>query len=233
MSDHSGAPSVSRWEILFDEALRIIEQANATVPATDTWSFGGGTALMLQIDHRESFDIDIFIDDPQLLPYLNPQTQGYSLEIAPSTYVSDGARVLKLVFETVGEIDFICAPGLTANSTTAMTVRGRQTRVETPAEIIAKKIFYRGATLQPRDIFDTASVIEVIGAPYLIDALTPFAENCRKALDVVSRMNPQFAEAVMNGLVWREHFSDMPQKAQAMTLNLLNAVCATQGGAYD
>ncbi|WP_457663786.1 hypothetical protein [Sinorhizobium medicae] len=31
---------------------------------------------MLQIDHRESFDVDIFLDDPQLLPYLNPKKQG-------------------------------------------------------------------------------------------------------------------------------------------------------------
>ena len=36
---------------------------------------------MLQIDHRESFDVDIFIDDPQALPYLNPQTQGIALDI--------------------------------------------------------------------------------------------------------------------------------------------------------
>lgn len=31
---------------------------------------------MLQIDHRESDDIDIFLDDPQVLPFLNPETQG-------------------------------------------------------------------------------------------------------------------------------------------------------------
>ncbi|MEO9132390.1 MAG: nucleotidyl transferase AbiEii/AbiGii toxin family protein [Sphingomonas sp.] len=30
---------------------------------TPRWSFGGGTALMLMIDHRESHDIDIFLDD--------------------------------------------------------------------------------------------------------------------------------------------------------------------------
>ncbi|CUX65088.1 hypothetical protein AGR6A_Lc30003 [Agrobacterium sp. NCPPB 925] len=38
---------------------------------------------MLQINHRESFDIDIFIDDPQVLPYLNPTTQGYTLQVNP------------------------------------------------------------------------------------------------------------------------------------------------------
>ena len=35
----------------------------------DHWTLGGGTAMMLQIDHRESHDIDIFFPDPQLLPF--------------------------------------------------------------------------------------------------------------------------------------------------------------------
>jgi hypothetical protein len=67
---------VSRWSDLFEQACRIIDQANSELTRIDSWTFGGGTALMLQIDHRESFDVDIFLDDPQLLPYLNPKTQG-------------------------------------------------------------------------------------------------------------------------------------------------------------
>nr|WP_244494197.1 MULTISPECIES: hypothetical protein [unclassified Ensifer] len=65
---------------------------------------------MLQIDHRESFDVDIFIDDPQLLPYLNPETQGYALDIYPDGCGSGGSRALEIIFEQAGEIDFICAP---------------------------------------------------------------------------------------------------------------------------
>lgn len=55
---------MSHWESLFDEAVSIIAQANTPFTVVDSWTFGGGTALMLQINHRESFDIDIFIDDP-------------------------------------------------------------------------------------------------------------------------------------------------------------------------
>lgn len=62
---------------------------------------------MLQIDHRESHDVDLFIRDPQVLPYLNPETQGYALDIMPGSYVSDGVGSLKIVFDGVGEIDFI------------------------------------------------------------------------------------------------------------------------------
>ncbi|WP_245464080.1 nucleotidyl transferase AbiEii/AbiGii toxin family protein [Rhizobium sp. NXC24] len=73
----------SKWADLFDQATSIIDQANREFNLIDSWTFGGGTALMLQIDHRESFDVDIFVQDPQLLPYLNPQTQGYELDISP------------------------------------------------------------------------------------------------------------------------------------------------------
>ena len=76
-------PASSRWAALFAQACDIIDQANAKHKLLDHWSFGGGTALMLQIHHRESFDVDIFIHDPQVLPYLNPQTQGYVLDIRP------------------------------------------------------------------------------------------------------------------------------------------------------
>ncbi|MCM5690351.1 hypothetical protein M8037_16395 [Sinorhizobium meliloti] len=55
---------VSRWSDLFEQACRIIEQANSELTMIDGWTFGGGTALMLQIHHHESFDVDIFLDDP-------------------------------------------------------------------------------------------------------------------------------------------------------------------------
>lgn len=123
MDDHPA----SKWADLFDQACHIIDQANSEITLIDSWTFGGGTALMLQIDHRESFDVDIFLDDPQLLPYLNPRTQGYTLDINPDGYETDGSRTLKIVFENVGEIDFICAPRLTDNPTVkaAVAAHGR------------------------------------------------------------------------------------------------------------
>jgi hypothetical protein len=38
------------------------------------WVLGGGTALMISADHRLSRDIDAFIDDPQYLAVLSPET---------------------------------------------------------------------------------------------------------------------------------------------------------------
>ncbi|WP_026619952.1 nucleotidyl transferase AbiEii/AbiGii toxin family protein [Ensifer sp. WSM1721] len=191
----------------------------------DSWTFGGGTALMLQIDHRESFDVDIFLDDPQLLPYLNPKTQGYALDINPDGYEFDGSRTLKIVFESVGEIDFICAPSLTGNPTVRAEVRGRDVLLETPGEIIAKKIYYRGAAMQPRDMFDIACVVKTHGVQYLNDALTPFHDKCEAALKVARQMNAQFAKAIMTRLLHRESFSDIPHVAQSLTIELLETIC--------
>jgi hypothetical protein len=60
----------SQWPQLFDLAVDILDRFREAQGHTPGWSFGGGTALMLQIDHRESHDIDIFLDDPQILPFL-------------------------------------------------------------------------------------------------------------------------------------------------------------------
>ena len=79
----------SQWPILFDLAMEIFDHFEKTVGSMPRWSFGGGTALMLQIDHRESHDIDIFLDDPQILPFLNPETQGFALTRLPDEYRSD------------------------------------------------------------------------------------------------------------------------------------------------
>lgn len=101
-------PSPSRWSELFEIAVSIIEQVNKDMNIINLWTWGGGTALMLQIDHRESHDIDLFVNDPQLMPFLNPETQDFTLSLHPSSYTSDGTQSLKIIFDGVGEIDFIC-----------------------------------------------------------------------------------------------------------------------------
>jgi len=50
--------------------------------------------MMLQIDHRESRDVDIFLQDAQQLPFLDPQKRDFEFEIQPAAYEGDGTRVL-------------------------------------------------------------------------------------------------------------------------------------------
>ncbi|RVK40446.1 hypothetical protein CN160_34250, partial [Sinorhizobium meliloti] len=50
-------------------------------------------------------------------------------------------RTLKIVFENVGEIDLCPQPA--GNPAVRAEVRGRHVLLETPGEIIAKKVYYR------------------------------------------------------------------------------------------
>jgi hypothetical protein len=68
----------------------MIGQVNSERCIIDHWAIGGGTAMMLQIDHRESHDIDIFLRDAQLLPFLDPQRRDFAFEILPKDYTGDG-----------------------------------------------------------------------------------------------------------------------------------------------
>jgi len=216
----------SQWSSLFDIAASIIDQAQeASYPFE--WTFGGGTALMLQIDHRESHDIDLFLDDPQVMPFLNPQTQGYSLDRDPDGYESDGGRVLKLTFGDIGEVDFICCASITEHPANQTTVRGRNVLLETPAEIVAKKIYYRGSRLQPRDMFDLAAVVEREGEGYVMAALRQCGpERCEAALQVADRMSPDLAVGIIGQLMFREHDAPLLRKAQAVTQAVLRASLA-------
>jgi hypothetical protein len=63
----------SDWRRLFVIACDLLDQAAVNSGGYPfDWSFGGGTAMMIQIGHRESHDIDIFLDDPQVLGFFDP-----------------------------------------------------------------------------------------------------------------------------------------------------------------
>lgn len=201
--------------------MSIIDQANRDFDLVGDWTFGGGTALMLQIDHRESHDVDLFIRDPQVLPYLNPETQGYVLERMPGTYVSDGVSSLKIVFDDVGEIDFICCAPVLGGENLLRDVRGVSVQVETPAEIVAKKVFHRGARLQPRDMFDIAAIARVKGAEYLAQPLSGLPDRVELAMGVAEAYQSQLLRSVFSGLNVRSGFEDLRETAREDTVEVL------------
>lgn len=134
--------------------------------------------MMIQIGHRESHDIDIFLDDPQLLGFIDPSRSRLRFELMPSDYQGDGLRFQKFAFEGIGEIDFIVAGALTKTPFDTRDVEGRTVRLETIPEIIAKKVYYRGSEARPRDIFDIAAAARSqLGA--VVDALRAFRNRSR------------------------------------------------------
>lgn len=182
----------SEWRRLFSIAVDLIDQLRENAGGYDfEWSFGGGTAMMIQIGHRESHDIDIFLDDPQLLGFIDPSKSPLRFELAPSDYQGDGRRFQKFAFEGVGEIDFIVAGALTENPFELREVEGRKVLLETVPEIIAKKVYYRGAEANPRDIFDIAAAARSqLGE--IVNVLRAFPEQVSRSKERLERLNPEF-----------------------------------------
>lgn len=133
------------------------ELLSLTLPALDevapppAWTLGGGTALALVLHHRVSYDIDVFLEDAGALVALSPQRNRAARAIT-DTWQEPG-HYLKLERDE-GEIDFIVAATVTDIPPWLLRFEDRDVRVEAPAEILAKKLRYRGSRFVPRDVFD-------------------------------------------------------------------------------
>ena len=145
---------MNQYKDLLKEAILFIKSGN--IPDT-AWSFGGGTALMFYYNHRYSKDIDIFLHDAQYLTYLTPRLNDY-VENKVDDY-EEMSNSLKLKMGE-HEIDFIIAPSLTKIPFNIINIDDQDIRIETPEEIVIKKIFYRCEAFKVRDIVDLAVVIK-------------------------------------------------------------------------
>jgi len=168
---------LTRWEPLFARVFTIVDDLQARGTPLLRWSFGGGTALMLTLSHRVSKDVDIFVPDPSALGYVSPRLND-TVESLTGDYI-ESALFTRLVFAE-GEIDFIAAAPLIVRPWANQQILGRDVLVETPAEILAKKIRYRADEFKARDIFDVALTIKRL--PLVADEIAPWLAQKRVAL---------------------------------------------------
>ena len=211
------------WARLFRIACALIRQVNSEQVLIDHWTLGGGTAMMLQIGHRDSRDIDIFISDPQLLPFLDPEKHDFQFENEPAASHGDGARFQKFAFDNIGEIDFIVGRALTASPTKQDTIEGESVLLETIPEIIAKKIYHRGASIRPRDIFDIAAGGEHYKQS-IITELKPYRDEVAQALATIARLKPDFVNGAIAQLSIKDEYVDVAKTAMEKAKALLQAV---------
>ena len=179
--------------------------------------------MMLQIDHRESRDVDIFLPDPQLLSFLDPQKNDFQFEIQPDAYRGDGARSLRFAFDGLGEIDFIVAGTLTSQSTKPTEIEGELVLLETIPEIVTKKIYYRGFNLEPRDIFDIAAAGEQF-EDSLIEELRKHRDRVAQTLAAMDKLDAGFVDRAVAQLPIKERYRSIAKKALARSKALLGAV---------
>ena len=161
MRDGHGTWLPSQWQMLMGLTLQAIDSVTAENEPPPYWTFGGGTSLAIDLEHRISYDIDAFMDSArivkQLVPVNNHATRAICWDAArqKANYQYLG-HYLKLILTDVGEIYFLTASSLVDGSTTAFNFNGRIIDRERPCEVIAKKIYYRGTTFKSRDVFDLA-----------------------------------------------------------------------------
>lgn len=199
----------SDWEGLLRIALTLIDTLTEDV----TWSFGGGTALAVHLDHRISHDIDIFMPNADwvsaLAPNANPKTRAV---IGAGRYEFPGGY-LKLKLEA-GEIDFIVGSKRTGHPTERWNFEGRTILLETPVEIAIKKLFYRPSSFKVRDIFDLAAVIEADGQE-LASFLDLVADRLDKAIDRIDALLDTYEELARTDVHPTEHGRKYATRAAA------------------
>lgn len=181
----------SRWYDLLPEAISILDAAGH-----DMWTFGGGTALAIWLDHRVSYDIDIFTRGSliNLTAQFCDETRRVLGEEGKSQFPG---YYLKLELKN-GEIDFLTPPTLThdpvrglsldelftqAGLDYAGTNGDRIINVELPTEILTRKILYRRHNFKPRDVFDLAASLV-----WSRDVLMPAVDVFKAQPDVMDQM---------------------------------------------
>jgi len=217
-------PAASRWRDLLTEAFSIIDCVNQDFQILDSWSFGGGTAMMIQIYHRESHDIDLFLDDPQLLPYVEAAVAEMQFALGEATYNGDGSGHLKIAFDGIGEIDFIVTGHVTERPTTETHIEGRQVSLETVPEIVAKKIRYRGSRIQPRDIFDIAAAVTSGHSAEILAALATISDHVATTIRQIETLSEDYISNSISQLALRETSAGLIMTARDTALETLRKV---------
>ena len=84
-------------------------------------------------------------------------------------------------------------------------------------------MFYRGASIKPRDIFDIAAAAEQ-HSDQLVAALRPYKEQVQMARAAIDKLNPDFTSQAIQALAIFEPYIRLVPTARDRTRDLLAAV---------
>lgn len=169
----------TNWPTLLELVLPVLDGLPHGMP----WSWGGGTALSIHLDHRRSYDIDIFVPDSRALQFLSPQRNPHARSL--SDRWQEPGHYIKIEREE-GEIDFIVSPLLTDPGVEAWTRNDRPIPLETVQEVLAKKLHWRGSRALARDVFDLAAAREYARESFAA-AISAQPEGARRVADYIRR----------------------------------------------
>ncbi len=172
---------MEKWRSLIRRAVARLEAVGLD---RRDWTWGGGTVLMLRHQHRESYDIDIFINDVQYLSYLSPRLN--ERDTADMLAYNELANHLRLEYPE-GEVDFLTvAPVFPHLKPENITVKGLDgfIQVMPDKEILGQKLHYRATGFTGRDLYDFIAVTRSRTDLLLDRELREIAKQRRDALEV-------------------------------------------------
>jgi len=208
------------WKKILASAVTIFEDLERKGFGSPDVVMGGGTVLMFRFEHRLSKDIDFFMHDVQWLSLLTPRLNDATAAMI-TDYVEQPNGV-KLVLPH-GDIDFVVAHPVTeAKAVAALEFMGRTFLLEPTEEILAKKLFYRAARFQPRDVFDLVVAAE-LDRQATVRAVAAAASRIDVVLRSLERMLPLPAAEMSRQILPIGNFSRsipiMIEKAQRLLQN--------------
>ena len=176
------------WRTLLELALSALDEVGPDVE----WTLGGGTGLALKINHRISYDVDIFLKDAGHLRAISPNRNSAARAITDRW--QEPGHYVKLEREE-GSIDFIVAVQQTDLAPWRYEFKGRSIPVDEPAEILAKKLKYRSSGIVPRDIFDLLA-IHHFDPEIVKEAVAAVPDGARRAADRIRRIGKRYRETI-------------------------------------
>lgn len=145
-----------------DQILRIGVQLLDKYWRRTQYTIGGGTVLAARWNHRHSTDIDCFMDEPTFRSIYRSSSNHMEetlneLEKTGQLKVKElELNLLVLEFPSLGELSLVADNPLTQNPKSREYEINTGIKLESTAEILAKKLAYRvaGGLWKQRDFFD-------------------------------------------------------------------------------
>ena len=157
-------------------------------------ALGGGTALSAYYwQHRFSTDIDIFIHNgtAEDLNKIDPRKTSTAIkaQLAKIKYTGDLKKhpvYTELAIDQDSKMQFFVVKDYTTVPYSEVTLWGKTVLVESVAEIIAKKVYYRCEDANARDLFDLT--VAIYKDPSILMSINVPKEKLEKLLDSVDKI---------------------------------------------
>ncbi len=154
-------------------------------------ALGGGTALSAYYwQHRFSSDIDMFIHNgtAEDLKKIDPRktSKAIKAQLTKIKYTGDLKKhpiYTELAIDQNSKMQFFVVKDYTAVPYSEVTLWGKNILIESVAEIIAKKVYYRCEDANARDLFDLT--VAIYKDPTVLMSINVAKEKLEKLLDSV------------------------------------------------